>query len=278
MVRLRRRPTTDSPLATPCVVALLALAVASGVLRPAPLLAQEEEDDGPWSVEGEVGASLFFGASNQTTLTVRSATERHSELLEFSFGVGYAYGEGENPSTGESFVNKRSWSAETALDYRPEERVSPFVFGSAEGSLERQIDLRLSGGAGAKYSFIDSETARLDLSLAALAERTDPRADETPGAEPEEVVTTARWSTRFRARREFGEGRTVFNLVTFYRPAFGDMDDYTLEVDTSVAFSLNDSVALRVSLLDRYDSLAESRGAPSNNDGRFTVSLLAKAG
>lgn len=243
-------------------------------LLPAALLAQDEED-APWSVDGEIGASLFFGASEQTTLTLRSSASRESELLEFSFGTGFAYGEGQNPSTEESFVNKRSWTAQTALDYRPQAKVSPFVFASAEGSFERQIDSRVSGGAGAKYRFVNSETGKLDVSLAALIERTDPRATD----DVEDVVDTkGRWSARLRAGREFSEGRTVFNLVTFYRPAFEDMDDYTIDLETSLAFSLTQNVALKVSLVDTYDSLAEARGATSNNDGRVFISLLATSG
>jgi hypothetical protein len=242
----------------------------------APLAAQEEPDeDGPWALEGEVGASLFFGAAEQTTVTMRSALERATERLELSLGGGFAYGEGENPETGESFVNKRSWTTSLSADYMPEDRFSPFVFSSAEGSLERQIDLRVSGGAGGKLKIVRGERANLDVSLAALVERTDPRAVE---GQPDEVDTKGRWSARLRADRQLAEGRVTFGLVTFYRPAFGDFDDYTVDLETSLGFELTEAVTLKISLVDTYDSLAEDRGAASNNDGRLFFSILATAG
>lgn len=247
---------------------------AAMALTLAPSLQAQEEEDGPWEWQGEVGASLFFGAAEQTAVTLRGTAERTSQLLELSLGSGFAYGEAQNPETGESFVNKRSWSGDAALDYRPQSHFSPFVFGSAEGGLERQIDLRVSGGAGAKYRFVQSDRARLDLSLAALAERTDPRT--APGVD-DQVETKGRWSLRLRAAREFGDGRTSFNVVSFYRPAFQEpSDDYTVDLEASLGFNLNDTVALKLSFVDRYDSLAETRGAASNNDGRLFVSLVAR--
>jgi hypothetical protein len=259
---MRRRPSL-------AVFALLVLVAAS---PSAPASAQEADHDGPWSWTSELGASLFFGAADQTALTLGGSAERTSEWLELSLGGAFAYGEAQNPDTRESFVNKRSWNAASSLDYRPQARVSPFVFVSGEGGLERQIDLRLSGGAGAKYHIVRSERSRLDASLAALVERTDPRVQ---AGEPDEIDTKGRWSARLRAGRTFAEGRTTFNLVGFYRPAFEDTGDYTIELESSLAFALNQTVALKISVLDRYDSLAEDRGAASNNDGRLFVSVVA---
>jgi hypothetical protein len=70
------------------------------------------------------------------------------------------------------FVSKPSWSVGTSGDYLSGGRAGPFIFTAAEGSYERQIDLRTSGGAGAKYRFINNERTRLDVSLAALLDRT----------------------------------------------------------------------------------------------------------
>jgi hypothetical protein len=252
------------------------LLAAPSVAPPSLLWAQEPEaDETPWDWQGELGVSLFFGAAEQTAFTFGAGAERTSEWVELSLGGTFDYGEAQNPETRESFVSKRSWNADMALDYRPEARLSPFVFVSGEGGLERQIDLRVSGGAGAKYRFVHTERARFDVSLAALVERTDPRTE--PG-ELDEIETKGRWSARVRVGRTFGEGRTTFSLVSFYRPAFDDTGDYTFELDSSVAMALNATVALKLSFVDKYDSMAESRGAPSNNDGRLFVSLVAQGG
>lgn len=259
---MRRRPS----LAVFASIVLLAASPSTHAF------AQEADDDGPWNWGSELGASLFFGAADQTAVTLGGSAEHTSEWLEWGLGAAFAYGEAQNPDTRQSFVNKRSWNANTSLDYRPQARVSPFVFVSGEGAFERQIDLRLSGGAGAKYHIVRNERSRLDVSLAALVERTDPR---VPAGEPDEVETQGRWSARLRAGRSFAEGRTTFNLVSFYRPAFQDSGDYTFDLESSLAFALNQTVALKISFVDRYDSLAEERGAASNNDGRLFVSVVA---
>jgi hypothetical protein len=42
-----------------------------------------------------------------------------------------------------------------------------------------------------------------------------------------------------------------------------------------VSFALNGAFTLKVSLVDRYDNLAVSRGATAANDGRIYFSFLA---
>jgi hypothetical protein len=234
------------------------------------LWAQEEEVERSWSVDGELGANVFFGASEQTTVLFRSGFEHQDERWEVSLLGTFTYGEAQNQA-GERFVSNRSWSGLAGLDYEAG-RWSPFFFGSAEGSFERAIDLRLSGGAGARYTFADDEEKRLDFSLATTAEYTRPRAVE---GEMRPETWLARLSARGRARRAFWDERGEFNMVLFYRPALGDSRDYTIELDTSVSFALNHAFTLKLSLVDRYDNLAVSRGARANNDGRVYFSVLA---
>jgi hypothetical protein len=62
-----------------------------------------------------------------------------------------------------------------------------------------------------------------------------------------------------------------------YQPAFSDVSgDYTVDVETGVAFALNGTVSVKVSLVDKYDSQAVARGATENNDGRLFFSVLVK--
>ncbi|UCC24200.1 MAG: DUF481 domain-containing protein [Gemmatimonadales bacterium] len=235
----------------------------------APLTAQDPK---PWQVEGELGASLFFGASSQAAVLFRSGYTLESETLEFNAHGSFDYGEAQEEG-GPSFVNKRSWSLGTELDYEVGSW-APFVFVSGEGSLRRKLDLRIEGGAGTRYRFIDSAQTRFDISVGVLAERTDPR--ETP-AEVDAPDTLARLSNRVRFSRRFGGKRALFNLVTFYKPSLDDASrDYTLDVESALSFALNGTVSLKVSLVDQYDALATARGAGVNNDGRLFFSILAK--
>jgi hypothetical protein len=170
-------------------------------------------------------------------------------------------------------VNKRAWLLGTELDYKMG-KWSPFLFVTGEGSLKQEIDLRLSGGAGARYTFVDDDRTKFDISVAALVERTDPRF--VPG-EPDEANTLARWSNRARLSRKFAGDRGEYTLLTMYQPAFEDVSgDYTVDVETAVAFALNGTVSLKVSLVDKYDSKAVDRGATENNDGRLFFSILVK--
>ncbi len=254
--------------ALPPVVAVAA-AAALGAVAAAPVSAQER----PWSLQSELGVSIFYGASDQSAVTVATDYDYEAEWLEFASTFGFDYGEAQSPN-GDQFVNKRAWSGGMTLDYQPATRFSPFAIVNAEGSLSRQIDRRLSGGFGAKVRFVDTERSKLDLSAAALLERTEPR---TMAGEPDVVETAGRWSTRLRASRSFDGGRVTTSLITFYKPAITSFaDDYTLNLDASLAVALNGSLSLKLSLVNKYDSLAEDRGAGSNTDGRFFVSILAR--
>ena len=68
----------------------------------------------------------------------------------------------------------------------------------------------------------------------------------------------------------------MLDLVSFYRPALETpARDFTVEVTSSVTFALTGEIGLKLSLADRFDSLAEERGAPDNHDGRLFFSLSA---
>ncbi len=247
-----------------------ALLSAVVLIATAPLAAQE--DTRPWSFENEVGASFFFGATSQSAFLLRSEYGYEGDRLETTLTAGFDYAESED-GAGVGFVSNRAWSSGAVLDYNMD-RWAPFIFATVEGSLARSIDSRLTGGLGAKYKFVDSETSKVDLSLAALVERTDPR---TEVGLPDEVNTLGRWSTRFRAERKFADDRIEFDFTGFYKPAFEDVSgDYVIDVKTGIAVVLTEAVALKVSLVDIYDSLAEARGSRSNNDGRLFFSVITK--
>lgn len=246
---------------------LRAAAVLVLLLPAAPLGAQEEEG---WAVEGEVGASLFFGNTEQATVTTRTDVERTETSWEFSLGGGFSYGEAQDDE-GIVSVIKRSWEIDGSVDYEPFERWHPFVFGKVESSLEKQIDLRYDGGAGATYTVLRDERTRFDLSVALLAERTRPRVEsEAPD------TTLARWSTRLRARRSWADDRLTVSSESVYRPQFRDFENYIVTSRSSLAFQLTEVVSLKLTFVDNYDSEAVARGARENNDGQLFFSVLSQ--
>lgn len=235
------------------------------------LQAQEEEDTRPWNLKSELGANVFFGATDQTTVAFTTTGGYEAAHWLWSGRIGYDYGEAQDQE-GVVSVNKRSWIAAVSLDYLPGGAWTPFVMGTVESSLERQIYRRYSGGAGVRWIPIDEGGKKLDFGLGAKVERTEPRVE---AGETAETTTLGRWYTEGKLDWPIVEDRVTFNLYTFYQPEIGDFGNYTVDVDTGITFALVDAVALRVSLLDRYDSKAEERGARSNNDGRLLFSIVA---
>jgi len=238
--------------------------------NPTPSVAQDESPPPvTWSFEGEVGASIFFGATDQTTVATKVGLDRKGSRFELENDLTYLYGEATGES-GNTFVNKRFWSVGSNLDYRGFSRVNPYVFGSALSSLEKAIAVRYEGGVGAKFTAMDSEATRLDFAVAVLGERTEERSSNH--VDPE---TLARWTGEFNFRKSFAGDRTVLQAKADYNPVFDEFANYTIGAETSVAFKLSDVVSLKLSLVDNFDSRAEDRGALDNNDGRILFSVLS---
>jgi hypothetical protein len=250
------------------ITSLSVLSCLGWFLLPGILFAQEP-DSVSWSFEGEVGASVFFGASDQTTVATNLELGRKGTLFQMEHAVSYLYGEATDVE-GVTFVNKRSWSLDSNLDYRGFSRVNPYLFGSALSSLEKKIDLRLKGGAGAKVTALGSEVSRLSLALALLAEQTFKDTEDNGDGE-----LLARWSGELDFRRSFSEDRVVLQAKADYNPVFDAFDNYTVKAATSLAFALSRVVSLKLSVEDNYDSRAKERGARDNNDGRVLFSVLA---
>jgi len=257
--------------------ALLALLVLpfSGLLAgPGPAAGQEETtelamDPVDWSVESEVGASVFFGATDQTTVATELGLSRESPLFELQTGFAVLYGETSN-NEGKNTVNKRLWEVTANLGYRGFSWVNPYVFGGALSSLEKKIRRRSKAGAGAKLTALDSEVSRLDVAAALLVEQT--LSSEESNGEEEWL---GRWTGQARYRRSFSDERAVFQASLDYNPKFRQLENFTFQAESSLAFRLSEVVSLKLSVRDNFDSRAKERGAASNNDGEVLLSVLA---
>lgn len=250
------------------ILSLVPLAV---LLAPLPTAAQDGSED-RWKVEGEIGASVFFGNTSQTAFTSGLAVETQGRRQEFAADASFFYGEASTEDGG-ARVNKRSWRVTFELDPDAQARVTPFLSGKAEGSYEKRIDLRWNTGLGGRWRMFGSgPSSRLEVSVALLAERTLPsqRASDSVDDELE-----ARWSARLKGRRVLSEGRVTLQTETHYQPAFDRASDFTLTSRSSVAFRLTEVVSLKMTFVDNYDSGAEARGARTNNDGQLVFGVLS---
>lgn len=229
----------------------------------------------PWSVEGQLGGSFFFGNRDQTNFSTRAEIERADSLFESTTEFRFLYGT-QTDDEGVTSVSARSWGAASQLDFRPEAPWQPFVGGSIESSFERRIALRYDTGAGFKVSFRgeDGSRNRVDFSVSILAERTYAR--ETADQDREDEVSLTRWSSTFRVRRGFFDDRLYLDTNNRYRPVFDSFATFRLNSDNSLSYELTEVVALRFSVQTEYDSRAVERGADTNYDGRTEVSVVAR--
>jgi hypothetical protein len=195
--------------------------------------------------------------------------DRKGRLFELENDLSFLYGEATGEA-GNTFVNKRSWSVGSNLDYRGFSRMNPYLFGSVLSSLEKAIRIRYKGGVGAKFTALESETSVLDLAVAVLGEKTEERSSDNGGSE-----ILARWTGALNLRRSFSEDRTVFEVKAEYSPRFTALEDFTVRGETSIAFKLSEILMLKLSVVDNYDTGAMDRGAVSNNDGRVLFSVLS---
>jgi hypothetical protein len=75
---------------------VLAAALGAGVSTPR----VEAQSGRPWKYDAEFGASVFFGASQQTAVLVRNRVDWSDERLEFSAAGGFDYGEAKHTEDG----------------------------------------------------------------------------------------------------------------------------------------------------------------------------------
>ncbi len=235
------------------------------LLTPAHLIAQGVK----YTREAEVNGSLFFGNTSQRLAALRGAIARADSNMEVALGARFTYADQES-AAGIQEVSRRSWDAGLSLGWRPYARISPFIFGNVESSLEKQIDTRWGAGGGAKYTFLKDSVREHSLGLAALAEKTTPR---TPTPDFNDDVL-ARFTARHHVHGRFSSGMS-FSSTTIYKPQFSDLSDYSISSVNSLGVAMSTRLALTFSFIDNYDSQARVRGAKKNNDGQLLLGLKA---
>lgn len=237
--------------------------IAALLLLARPLAGQETT----WDAEGEIGASLFFGNSEQILLTSRAAIAHADSAFALSTDVNFAYG--EVTRDGGTAVSKRSWQVGLSANLHPFALASPFLQLSAESSLEKRVHGRYNGGVGAKLALLQRAGSTLNVRVALLAERLTPREPAVDGTQ-----IFGRWSASARGKYAFADGRLTLSTDLAYRPEFGGAGSFTFESTTGLAYQISRVVSLKLTFVDNYDSEARNRGARSNNDGYVFFGVL----
>lgn len=217
----------------------------------------------PWSGSVEAAASLYQGNTDQRALFTRTELGRADSTLQLRGTLSFGYADAARDSVPRA-VTKRTWLGALALDYRPFDHLSPFVFVNYEASYEKRVLDRVGVGLGGKAVLLSTSETEANVSLAMLAERLRPTALSPDSA----VVSAARWSGRARFKHQF-DPRLKLSHTTFWQPRVSDLESYTVNSTSELSLAVRQSTSFTVSYLALYDSAARNRGARSNNDAQL---------
>lgn len=256
-------------------LALALVASAGGVWAPGSAYAQDEDEEETgldWTLEAELGGTVFFGNKSQSQFTSKTELEVVLARVELGTEIEFTYGISENKQ-GETVVSRRNWNVDHALDFRPEALWRPFLAGAIQSNFQKKIDARYQAGVGFKYDQQEDRNNRTEFSVAVLGEKTDAR---SPSSSIDEG-SRARWSSNARIRRTFfEEDRLGIDVQGEYQPVFDEVGNYTWEAAGSLTLNLTEVVGLRMSTKLEYDSRAVARGAKTNQDGKSQMSVVVE--
>ena len=136
------------------------------------------------------------------------------------------------------------------------------AFALAEGGArsDQRLDLRFSGGAGARFTPYRSTNRWNELSFSARLAYEFTNLRDVRDSSEEEYRHIARWSTGLKASRQLRSG-VVADHQTSFDPAWGELADYLLRSQTGIRVSLTERLALLVEYqIDRNNRPAEGVG------------------
>ena len=228
------RPHTPSTPSRFIRVSCLLLTVT---LIPDALAARQEAPD-LWRSTIEFG---FQGASGNSSFSILSTsgslTRVEQEQYEFDLSARLRYGR-----SGDDVIAN---DVRTTLkfDWRPDADWSPFVFGTVNRDVIRNVDAQVQGGGGAKWTFLrdPDESYKMSLSMAAIIDYENFRVDPSnPGPGSSNV---SRLSARLKYDHTFSSG-AQFQHTTFWQPRFSSFSDYSVDVSNSISTPLTSRLSL----------------------------------
>lgn len=248
------------------------LLLLSLLIDPSRASAQETPAPDRWDLSAEFSLTDQSGNRVLRLLTGGfKVAHRQRDEYRLDLGIQTRYGRSE----GDLVILSHLGSI--GFDLSPGSTWSPFLFADAERDQFKRLDVRLSSGAGAKYTFRLSESGREETSLSLALLHSYERIAPLESQDPEEVpgVTTshhlARWSLRARTSHELRDGVTLRH-TTFYQPGWDQLADYLLRSETGIKILLLERLALSVDYEWKRDSRPPPEVAP--NDRLLKTGLI----
>lgn len=233
-----------------------ALLVPSASVR-----AQEAQDI--WKVQVELG---FNGAAGNSSFSILrtgvKVLRAKTDMADVELTGLVRYGQNDEK------VIANDQRSTLKLDLWPDHRWSPFIFVDASRDVIRKLDFRSNGGAGAKYSFWNTQDGSGSLSAALIWDYQNFHVEPGSGDRPYE--SHARWSVRSKIEKTVG-GTTTFEQTAFYQPVWNRSSDWLLTVTNTVSTKVLSNASLAVEHEYLHDSVPPQDVLP--DDQKFSVIL-----
>lgn len=220
-----------------------------------------------WKTRFSLGSSFYTGNVDKFDFRTSGSVSRADSLLEYATSFDAIYSETNN--TKDNQVLKGNLK----VDYLPHSTFSPFAAASAYNNTPKQIELRLSGMVGGKYTFINQldehgkEVSDYSISAAIQYDR-ERYTGDTPGTEK------ARLSIRPKFEQKIGDNVT-FEHVTFYVPKITDFADFIIDSKTALTSKLTSKIQLELSYQLEHLSRLPSDDL-ENTDQAVLASIVVK--
>ncbi len=186
-----------------------------------------------------LGSSFYSGNIERFDFRIGGDMSRVDSAYEFNLNLNYLYSETDLR------VKNREYNGSVKWDYRPLDRISPFLMVSGYNNTFKGIGLRWSGLIGAKYKIWHTETSDYSFSAAIQG---DLERFATAGWE-QDVFAIDKKKIRLSIRPKIKQklGPVTLDHVTFYQPALDDFSDYRILSRTALSTKITPNIQFGLS-------------------------------
>jgi hypothetical protein len=158
---------------------------------------------------------------------------------EFNLNLNFIYSETDLK------VKNREYNGSVKWDYRPLDRISPFLMISGYDNTFKGIGLRWSGLVGAKYKIWHTESSDYSFSAALQG---DLERYAMPGWQ-EDIFAIDKKKVRLSLRPKIKQkiGVVTLDHVTFFQPALDDFSDYRILSHTALSTKITPQIQFGIS-------------------------------
>lgn len=235
---------------------LLIFCIAFLILQFFSFSYSQDTKKSPWKTKIGAGVSYYSGNVDKLDLHGKGKVSREDSIIEFSSSVKFAYGEASSRKTNEQY------SGGLKLDYLPHGKFSPFISIWAYNNIFKNLDLRLSGLAGLKYTLYEKNKNDYSISAAFIydSEYYQDKIEDDSSSDSIFQKQKIRLSVRPKFSRKICENARL-DHVTFFKFNVSNGQDYIIESSTSFETKITKKISLELC----YEIDFENKPATSEN-------------